>query len=107
MLGRVDMSVAPSSRKRLAYSVPSSSSLERSKQVRRASQPSAGDFAARDAISARAAATSSSLVLAWPFSPQPPSGASARSTHRLSEIVGAPAATATHWDQLPATATLL
>ena len=35
-------------------------------------QLSACGLGARDAISARAAATSSSLVLACPFSPQPP-----------------------------------
>src|SRR5258706_11390279 len=89
MLGRVDMSVAPSSRKRLSYSVPSSSSLERSKQVRRAFQPPAGDFPARDAISAPAGATSSSLGLALPLRPPPPLGASVRGTHRPSPIAGA------------------
>src|SRR4029453_881714 len=58
--------------------------------------------ARRLAICARAAATRSSLVLAWPSRPQPPSGASVSSTQVRLASVGAPAAPAGMGGNCPA-----
>ena len=59
------------------------------------SQPPAPFAFCSSAICARAASTSSGLVLACPASPHPPSIASVRSTHVLALNEGSPAASGT------------